>query len=465
MGKPHCPICGRPIVGQSAEQIVDQVMELPEGTRFMILAPVVRGRKGEYGKLLEELRADGFARVRIDGRVRMLEESIVLDKRYKHDISVVIDRLIMRHDLRKRLADSIETAVGLADGLVEVEIVARAGAESDHGEPGAKRATGARGARVESPQIVSGVEPPAGTLFTFSERFACPEHGPSLVELEPRIFSFNSPHGACEHCTGLGSQLELDPDLLVPDHSLSINEGAILAWVGRTSNYYEQVGLAIAERYGVDLDAPWSELTQAQRDLFLHGTGRSHCRSATATASAATAPTRRTSRGSWQTSNGAIAKRTPSGSRSGSRRSCRCGPARSAAGLACAPSPARCWWRELGSRISPRSPPAGPGVARGDRVSETDAHVARLILREISERLRFLDNVGIGYLSLDRASATLVRRRGPADPPGDPDRILPRWGSCTSSTSPRSACTSATTGETDRDPRAAAGSRRRRRTK
>src|SRR5450756_2854282 len=124
--KPHCPICGRPIVGQSAEQIIDQVMELGEGSRFMVLAPVVRGRKGEYGKLLEELRADGFARVKIDDRVRMLEESIVLDKRYKHDISVVVDRLIMRHDVRKRLADSIETAVGLADGLVEIEIIGSA---------------------------------------------------------------------------------------------------------------------------------------------------------------------------------------------------------------------------------------------------------------------------------------------------------------------------------------------------
>src|SRR2546422_5396896 len=124
VGKPHCPICGKPIVGQSAEQIIDQVMELAPRTRFMVLAPVVRGRKGEYGKLLDELRGDGFARVRIDGRVRMLEESIVLDKRYKHDISIVVDRLVTRRDVRKRLADSVETAVGQADGLVEIEIVA-----------------------------------------------------------------------------------------------------------------------------------------------------------------------------------------------------------------------------------------------------------------------------------------------------------------------------------------------------
>src|ERR1700682_2389490 len=188
VGKPHCPICGRPIVGQSAEQIIDQAMELSDGTRFMVLAPVVRGRKGEYGKLLDELRTDGFARVKIDDRVRMLEESIVLDKRYKHDIAVVVDRLVMRHEVRKRLADSIETAVALAEGLVEIEIVGASDSDSQ-----GEHATGAKGARAASAQILPGASPEAGATFTFSERFACPEHGPSLVELEPRIFSFNSP--------------------------------------------------------------------------------------------------------------------------------------------------------------------------------------------------------------------------------------------------------------------------------
>ena len=162
VGKPHCPICGRPIVGQSAEQIIDQVMELGEGTRFMVLSPVVRGRKGEYGKLLEEFRADGFARVKIDGRVRMLEESIVLDKRYKHDVAVVVDRLVMRHDVRKRLADSIETAVGLADGLVEIEIVGR-GEERQQ----SAHSSGALGVRSTTSQIATGVIPDPGTLFTF----------------------------------------------------------------------------------------------------------------------------------------------------------------------------------------------------------------------------------------------------------------------------------------------------------
>src|SRR3954452_15133756 len=203
VGKPHCPICGRPIVGQSAEQIIDQVMELAEGTRFMVLAPIVRGRKGEYGKVFEELRGEGFTRVRVDGELRRLEEPIELDKKFKHDIAVVIDRLVMKSDLRKRLADSIETAVALADGLVEIEEVPR---EEDG--------------------------PTRSRTTLYSEKFPCPVHGPSLVELEPRIFSFNSPHGACPRCTGLGSQMEIDPDLIVPDPTLSIGEGAIVPWSG-----------------------------------------------------------------------------------------------------------------------------------------------------------------------------------------------------------------------------------------
>ena len=413
VGKPHCPICGRPIVGQSAEQIIDQVMELAEGVRFMVLAPVVRGRKGEYGKLLEQLRADGFARVKIDDRVRMLEESIVLDKRYKHDISVVVDRLVMRHDVRKRLADSIETAVGLAEGLVEVEIVGSgrsASAELSAGEDAsaAKGAKGAKGPRAAATQIVPGMVPDPGTLFTFSERFACPEHGPSLVELEPRIFSFNSPHGACERCTGLGSQMEIDPDLVVPDPSLSIGEGAIAPWAGSTSNYYEQMTDALAEQYGVDLDVPWEDLPDDQRNLFLYGTDGEPVQ--------VTYRNRYGRRRSYAARFEGIVSNLQRRYRETdsewtrekieefmSLRACPvCGGARlraeSRAVLVagtriedfCALSARRAleWLEEV-------------------ELSDTDRHVARLILREISERLRFLDNVGIGYLSMDRAAATL----------------------------------------------------------
>jgi excinuclease ABC subunit A len=418
VGKPHCPICGRPIVGQSAEQIIDQVMELAEGTRFMVLAPVVRGRKGEYGKLLEELRADGFARVKIDDRVRMLEESIVLDKRYKHDISVVVDRLVMRHDVRKRLADSIEAAVGLADGLVEIEIIgtrpdsaAGPGPRAlvgDSGQEQGAHATGAKGARAAATQILPGMSPAEGAVFTFSERFACPEHGPSLVELEPRIFSFNSPHGACDRCTGLGSQMEIDPELIVPDPSLSIGEGALAPWANSTSSYYEQVTEAIAERYGVDLEAPWEDLPQEQRDLFLEGTNgepvnvtyRNRYGRQRSYATRFEGIVRNLQRRYRETDSEWTREKIEEYM---SLRSCPvCGGARlraeSRAVLVggariedfCALSARRAleWLEEV-------------------ELSETDRHVARLILREISERLQFLENVGIGYLSMDRAAATL----------------------------------------------------------
>src|SRR3712207_3696346 len=205
IGKPHCFNCGRPIAAQSAEQIIDQIMALEEGTRFMALAPIVRGRKGEFRDQLEHLRAEGFTRVKVDGELKLLEEEIVLDKKFKHDLSVVVDRLIMRPDVRKRLADSVETAVTLAEGNLDIEIV-------DTGE-----------------------------VTTYSERFACLHCGISMPELEPRSFSFNSPHGACPRCTGLGSQMEIDPDLIVPDPSLSLNEGAILPWSGRSEEHTSEL--------------------------------------------------------------------------------------------------------------------------------------------------------------------------------------------------------------------------------
>ena len=186
VGRPHCPVCGRPIAGQSLDQIVEQVLALPEGTRFTVNAPVVRDRKGEYRDLFEELRNEGFTRVKVDGEQHLLDEPPALDKKFKHSIDVVVDRLVMKEDLRQRLSQSVETALVLAEGLVVIDIVE------------------------------------TGESLTYSEHFACPEHGVSLPELQPRIFSFNSPHGACPRCTGLGAQQEIDPDLLVPDASLSI---------------------------------------------------------------------------------------------------------------------------------------------------------------------------------------------------------------------------------------------------
>ncbi|MDX6549550.1 MAG: excinuclease subunit, partial [Gaiellales bacterium] len=235
-GRPHCPKCGKPVSGQSAEQIVDQVLAMPEGTRFTVDAPIVRGRKGEFRDLLEQLRGDGYTRVKIDGEQHLLEQPPVLDKQIRHTISVVVDRLVLKPGLRARLNDSIETALRLAEGLIEI-------AEVD------------------------------GPVRTYSEKFACPDDGISLPELAPRIFSFNSPHGACPRCTGLGTQREIDPELIVPDPSLSIAQGALVPWTVINSNFYEQVIQAIAERYEIDLDTPWQDLPDRERDLFLRGTG------------------------------------------------------------------------------------------------------------------------------------------------------------------------------------------------
>ena len=181
VGRPHCPICGRPISGQSIDSIVEQILALADGTRFTVNAPVVRDRKGEFRELFEELRNEGFSRIKVDGEQHSLDEPPTLDKKFKHTIEVVVDRLVMKDDLRTRLTQSVETAVALAEGLVVVDLV-------DTNES-----------------------------TTYSQNFACPEHGVSLAELQPRIFSFNSPHGACPRCTGLGAQQEIDPDLLVPD--------------------------------------------------------------------------------------------------------------------------------------------------------------------------------------------------------------------------------------------------------
>jgi excinuclease ABC subunit A len=373
IGHPHCHVCGRPITGQSAEQIIDQVMELPEGTRFMVMAPIVRGRKGEFGKRFEELRAEGFGRVKVNGELRRLEEELVLDKKYKHNIAVVVDRLVMKTDLRKRLADSIETAVTLADGLVEIELV-----DQD------------------------------SKILTFSEKFACPVHGPSLVELEPRIFSFNAPHGACPRCTGLGSQMEIDPELVVPDPTLSIGDGAIAPWAVSASNYYDQLTQAIAERYDVDLDTPWQDLPSESREFFLHGTNGERVQ--------VSYRNRFGRRRSYATRFEGI---VPNLERRYRETDSDFAREKIEEYMTLRPCPG-C----KGARLRPESRAVlVDGTAlhefcelsarraldwiRGREFSEHDRRIARLILREIEERLQFLENVGIGYLSMDRASATL----------------------------------------------------------
>jgi excinuclease ABC subunit A len=240
-GTQYCPQCGERVTAQSAEQIVDRLLELAQGTRFQLLAPVVRGRKGEYAELFRELQSRGFARVRVDGEVVQLATPPTLEKKLKHTIEVVVDRLVVRDSARRRITDSVEVAAGLADGLVVAEFVDR-----PEGEPGRER--------------------------RFSERRACPnDHPLALEEIEPRTFSFNAPYGACPQCTGIGTRLEVDPDLVVPNPDLSLAQGAVAPWFQTSWEYFERVLSGLAEDLGFSMDTPWRALPQRARDAVLYG--------------------------------------------------------------------------------------------------------------------------------------------------------------------------------------------------
>lgn len=239
IGIPHCPRCGREIKKQTADQMADQILKLPEGTRFQLLSPIVRGKKGRHEKVLERAKKSGYVRVRIDGNLYELSEEIELDKNVKHDIEIVVDRLIVRSGLSSRLADSIETALQLSDGLLTVDVQ-------------------------------------GGEQINFSRNFACPDCGVSIEEIEPRSFSFNNPFGACPVCAGLGYKMEFDPDLLIPDTSLSINEGAIAAigWQSsvKEGSFTRALLTALAKEYGFSLDTPFRDYPDAIKDVIIHGT-------------------------------------------------------------------------------------------------------------------------------------------------------------------------------------------------
>jgi excinuclease ABC subunit A len=237
VGKPHCPRCGRPVAKQTPDQIVDQVHALPEGTRFQVLAPVVRSRKGEYEKLLEDLGKKGFARAKVDGEVRELSEKIRLDRYYKHSIEVIVDRLVMKPGIERRLADSIETALNLAEGMVSIELV------------------------------------DSGDVQTYSQHLACMNCGLSFEELQPKNFSFNSPYGACPRCDGLGTHLEVDEELVVPDPELSVEEAALAPWATSRTQYFTSVLESVRDHVKAKPKTPWRKLTKKQRDVFLYGTG------------------------------------------------------------------------------------------------------------------------------------------------------------------------------------------------
>jgi excinuclease ABC subunit A len=372
IGKPHCPICGRPIAGQSLDSIVDQILQLDEGTRFTVNAPVVRDRKGEYKDVFEHLQAEGFSRVKVDGEQRLLEEGVPeLDKKFKHTIEVVVDRLVLKPDLRTRLAQSVETAAALADGLVVIDVV-------DGGE------------------------------LTFSEKFACPEHGVSLPELQPRIFSFNSPHGACPRCTGLGAQQEIDPDLLVPDPTISIGEGALVPWSLGNSGFYESVIQAIADRYEIDLDSPWQDLSEEEQNRFLYGTDGERIY-----------VSYRNRMGRRRAYTMAFEGLVPSLERRYRDTDSSQQRERIEEYMSFRPCPV-CH----GARLKPEvlavtvgelniheftkmSVTRAIGFLDSLELTETEQLIGARVIKEIRERLTFLDNVGVGYLNLDRAAKTL----------------------------------------------------------
>ena len=374
VGRPHCPVCGKPIAGQSIDAIVDQVLRLEEGTRFTVNAPLVRGRKGEFRDVFEELTREGFTRVKVDGEEHLLEDGVPeLDKKFNHTIEVVVDRLVMKGDLRLRLTQSVETAASLAEGLVAIDLV------------------------------------DGGDSLLFSQNFACPDHGVSLPELQPRVFSFNAPHGACPRCTGLGSQQEIDPDLLVPDASLSIDDGALVPWsVGGSSGFYEAVIQAIAERYEIDTSLPWADLTEEQQKLFLHGTDGERLYVQYRNRMGR----RRQYMLAFEGIVSSLQRRYKETDSSQQRE-------RIEEYMSLRPCPV-C----KGARLKPEvlavtvggqsihtftqmSVSRALGIVDELGLTETELLIGHRILKEIRERLTFLDDVGVGYLTLDRAAATL----------------------------------------------------------
>ncbi|NLU42560.1 MAG: excinuclease ABC subunit UvrA [Firmicutes bacterium] len=371
IGVPHCPQCGRVISQQTVEQIVDQIMRLPQDTRVQILAPVVRDRKGEYRRVFDEIRRDGFARVRVDGEVRDISESIELDRYKMHRIEIVVDRIVIRSGIESRLADSVEVALKHGDGIVVVDPIG-------HKEQ------------------------------VFSEKLACPECGVSFEELTPRMFSFNSPYGACEECTGLGGTRNVDPDLVL-DLSRSINQGGILPWGNpQSTTYFSGLLHAIAEPHSIDLDTPLGGLTDHQRHILLYGSGERLYR-----------VRYKDSRGrtrEWQTRFEGIVNNLERRYRE------------TQSDYAREEIEKFMSWRECPSCRGARLKPEVLAVTVSDRsivdvtrmsvreclrffesieLTEKQQMIARQVMKEIRERLSFLINVGLDYLTLDRSAGTL----------------------------------------------------------
>ena len=378
IGKPHCPECGDPISRQTPQQIVDQVLELPEKTRFQVLAPLVRERKGEYVELFRQLQTQGFSRARVDGVVYGLDEVPKLKKQEKHSVEVVVDRLTVNPSSRRRLTDSVETALGLGHGYVVLDFV-----DLDETDPQRER--------------------------IYSEHLACPRDGLSFEELEPRSFSFNSPFGACPECSGLGTTREVDVELVVPDPDFSLSEGAIAPWSrGTVSGYFARLLEAIADELEVDVDAPWKSIPAKAKKIIMGGYPEQiHVQYRN----------RYGRRRSYYTEyEGVIpyVKRRHAEAETDASRERFEGYMREVPCAACNGS--RLKPLTLAVTIEGRSIadiaalPIGDAaeVLRGMTLSDRDAAIASRVLKEVNERLQFLVDVGLHYLSMDRAAGTLA---------------------------------------------------------
>jgi len=377
-GRPHCPVGGEPISRQTPQQIVDQVLAMPEGTRFQVLAPVVRARKGEYVDLFRTLASQGYARARVDGAVHPLTEPPTLKKQEKHSIEVVVDRLVVRARARQRITDSVETALRLAGGIVVLELV-----DLPEHDPHRER--------------------------TFSEHLACLEHGVSLDELEPRSFSFNSPFGACAECAGLGTRMEVDPELVVPDPSRTLREGALAPWGGgTTAEYFFRQVMALAEALGFDVDTAFSELPAGARTAVLFGHPQPiHVRYTNRYGRARAYDT---------TYEGIVpfVERRHREAESDASRERYAGFMREVPCPACGGS--RLKPEVLAVTIGGRSIAEVAAMPIGDcqrflldlDLGDRERQIAARVLKEVNERLRFLVDVGLHYLTLDRPAATLA---------------------------------------------------------
>ncbi|HZB00903.1 MAG TPA: excinuclease ABC subunit UvrA [Actinomycetota bacterium] len=375
IGHPHCYNCGLPIGRQTPDQIVDQILQLPEGTRFQVLAPVVRGRKGEYEKLLADLARKGFPRARIDGDVRELSESIWLPKNFKHTIEVVVDRLVAKQGIRRRVADSIETALTLAEGIASIAVTTHEGHEE---------------------------------VQTFSEKLACTNCGISFDELAPRNFSFNSPYGACQTCDGLGIRLEVAAELVVPDPTLSINEGAIAPWASNTLEYWYRVLDAVGEVHGFSLDTPWRKLSKRARDVVLYGSdeevyvrykNRYGRQRSYYTSYEGVIPN--LERRHVETESDAAREKLEQFMRETPCRACK--------GARLRPETLAVTVGGLNiSQLTDRSIRATLEFLDALQLSEREDMIAERLLKEIRSRLGFLVDVGLDYLTLSRAAGTLA---------------------------------------------------------